>query len=114
MTTLEIANRLIKLCRNSEFIKAEEELYGSDIIHIEANGMEFKGFENVLLKEKEFIENLKANPMVKISEPLIAGDYFTIRMYMEFNHKELGFKKVDEIIVYKVNNGKIIYLKCYS
>jgi hypothetical protein len=113
MTTQEIANRLIKLCRNGEFVKAEEELYGPDIIHVEANGKEFKGFENVLLKEKEFMEKLKASPLVKISEPLVAGDYFTIRMYMEFNHKELGSKTVDEIIIYKVQNGKIVFLKCY-
>jgi hypothetical protein len=113
MTTQEIANRLIKICRNGDFLKAEEELYAQDIVHIEANGEEFNGLENVLLKEKQFLSKLDKRPLIKISEPLVAGDFFTVRLYMEFNHKELGEKIVDEIIVYKVNNGKIVYLKCF-
>ena len=113
MTTQKIADKLIQLCRSGEFIKAEQELYGPDITHIEANGEEFKGFDVVLLKEKQFLEKLENNPVVKVSEPIIAGDYFTISMHMEFIYKELGSKIIDEIIVYKVNNGKIVYLKCF-
>jgi hypothetical protein len=113
MTTQEVANRLIQLCRNGEFIKAEQEFYGPNIVHVEANGEEYKGFEVVLLKEKEFLEKLEKKPVVKVSEPIVANDAFTIGMHMEFTHKELGSKIIDEIIVYKVNKGKIIYLKCY-
>ena len=113
MTTQEVAKRLVELCRNGEFVKAEEELYGANIVHVEANGQEFKGFEDVLLKEKQFLEKLENKPLGKVSEPLVAGDFFSISMHMEILHKELGSKIMDEIIVYKVNNGKIVYLKCY-
>jgi hypothetical protein len=113
MTTQEIANRLIKICRNGDFLKAEEELYAEEVVHIEANGEEFKGLENVLLKEKQFLSKLNKSPLIKISEPLVAGDFFTVRMYLEFDHKELGERIVDEIVVYKVGNGKIVYLKCF-
>jgi hypothetical protein len=113
MTTQEVANKLIQLCQNGEFVKAEQELYGSNIVHIEANGEEFNGFEVVLLKEKQFLEKLEKKPVVKVSEPIVTNDFFTIGMHMEFIHKELGSKIIDEIIVYKVNKGKIVYLKCY-
>lgn len=113
MTTQEVANRLIQLCRNGEFINAEQELYGSNIVHVETNGQEFKGFEDVLLKEKQFLEKLEKKPLVKVSEPIVVNDFFTISMHMEFTQKELGSKIIDEIIVYKVNKGKIVYLKCY-
>ena len=113
MTTKEVADKLVQLCRKGEFIRAEQELYGSQVMHIEANGEEFNGFDLVLLKEKQFLEKLENKPAVKVSEPLVAGNYFTISMHMEFVHKELGTKIIDEIIVYKVNNGKIVYIKCY-
>ena len=113
MTTQEVASRLVQLCQNGEFVEAEEELYGPNIIHVEANGTEFKDFDAVLLKEKQFLEKLEYKPLIKISEPIVAGDYFSISMHMEFTHKELESKTIDEIIVYQVTRGKIAYLKCY-
>jgi len=113
MTTQEIANRMVHLCRNGEFVNAEEELYDANIVHVEANGTEFKGFDAVLSKEKHFLKKLEGKPVIRVSEPIVAGDFFTLGMHMEFSHSELGAKILDEIVVYQVSNGKIVYLKCY-
>ncbi len=114
MTTQEIAKRLVILCREGAFVQAEEELYGSTIVHVETTGQEFKGFNDVLLKEKQFLEKLENKPLVKVSEPIVAGDFFSISMHIEFTHQERGHKMIDEVIIYKVNHGKIEYLKCYA
>ena len=114
MTTQEIADRLTILCQNGEFVQAEEELYGPNTLHIETDGQEFKGLDNLLLKEKQFLEKLENKPLIKVSEPIVAGDYFSLSMHMEINHKELGHKIMEEIVIYKVNDGKIVYLKCYA
>jgi hypothetical protein len=106
MTTQEIASRLVSLCRTGQFVQAEEELYGPEIVHIEVDEIEFKGFQNVLTKEKQFLEKLESKPLIRVSEPIVAGDFFSISMYMEINHKELGRKKLDEIIIYKVNKDR--------
>jgi hypothetical protein len=95
-------------------VKAELELYGQDVVHVETTGQEFKGFDIVLMKEKQFLEKLQDKPLIKVSEPLVAGDYFSISMYMKFVHSELGPRNIEEIIVYKVTHGKITHLKCYA
>lgn len=113
MTTQDVATRLIHLCRNGEFVKAEEELYWQDVIHIEANGEKFEGISNLILKEKQFLEKLTEKPVVKISDPIIAGNFFAISMHLEFMHKETGPGIFDEVLVYKVINGKIVLVVCY-
>ncbi len=112
--TGEVAGRLIELCGNNEFLQAEQELYDENVIHIEIDGQEFKGFNEVLLKEKQFLENLINKPSVKISEPIISGDYFSVRMQMEVDHKQNGHRSMDELIVYRVVSGKIVFVKCYA
>ena len=113
MTTHEVADRLVYLCRNGEFVKAEEELYSPYTLHIEADGEEFKGIDNLLLKEKQFLEKLENKPVIVISDPIVAGNFFSVNMHMEINHKEIGNKSLDEIVIYEVNYGKIVFLRCY-
>jgi len=113
MSTQDIAGRLIHLCRNGEFIQAEEELYWQNAIQIEATGEKFEGIENLILKEKQFLDKLTEKPVVNVSDAIIASDFFAIKMHMEYVHKETGSGIIDEILVYKVNNGKIVLLVCY-
>ena len=113
MNTTEIANRLVELCRKNEFVQAERELYAADIVHIEVDGTEFKGFDDVLQKEIQFLEQLKSAPVTEVSDPLVAGNYFTIRMRMQCEHNQRGKMDMDELLLYKVAGGKIVYLKCY-
>ncbi len=114
MTTQEVAERLVFLCRNGEFVQAEEELYSQNVIHIETDGQEYKGIDNLLLKEKQFLEKLENKPVIKVSDPIVAGNFFFVNMHLEIILKELGNKILDEIIIYEVNNGKIVFLRCYS
>ena len=114
MNTHEIANRLVELCRKGDFVEAEIELYDANIIHIEIDNQEFKGFNDVLLKEEQFLAKLKTKPLIEVSDPIVAGKYFTIRMFMQCEHEERGAFTIEEIIIYKVNNGKIVYLRCYA
>jgi hypothetical protein len=113
MTTQQVADRLVELCRKGEFVRAEQELYGPNIVHVEFDGKEFTGYETVLQKEVQFLAKLKAEPTVEVSDPIVAGDYFTIRMYMHCEHEDRGKININEIIIYKVTDGKIVYLKCY-
>jgi hypothetical protein len=114
MTTTEVANRLVELCGAGEFLQAEKELYATEIVHVETDGKEFKGFETVYAKEEEFLKQLKSTPQVKVSDPIVAGSYFSIRMEMAFNHNIRGEVALQELIIYKVANGKIIYLQCFA
>jgi hypothetical protein len=113
METLEIALRLAELCRKNEFVQAEKEFYAADIIHTEADGTTFKGIDEVMQKEVQFLQQLKSPPVTQVSEPLVAGNYFSVRMQMQCEHNQRGKIDLDELLVYKVAVGKIVALVCY-
>jgi hypothetical protein len=87
MTTNEVANILIKLCEEGKFIQAQEELYHNKITSIETDRSKTTGASNMLAKERRFLDNVKKINFVKCSEPLTAGNYFTIVMQMSLELK---------------------------
>jgi len=64
-------------------------------------------------KEVDFLKQLKSPPVTRVSEPLVAGNYFTVRLQMQCEHNQRGKIDMDELLVYKVADGKIVYLVCY-
>lgn len=109
MTTAAVANRLIDLCRIGNFIQAQEELYHTDIISIDPDGSRTIGAANMHAKEQRFLSNLDKVHHIGYSEPLIAGNYFTVILRMEIEIKNIGYKEFEEICVYQVADGKIIF-----
>jgi len=82
MTTQEIANRLVELCRNGKVEEAKEELFAPDIISIEPyEGLlpkETKGMDAIRKKAGLFVSMVEDFYGDAISDPVIAGDYFSI------------------------------------
>jgi hypothetical protein len=109
MTTAMVAGRLIELCKEGKFIEAQHELYDTDIISIDPDGSKTVGASNMHAKEQRFLENLEKIHRIWFSDPLIAGNYFSVILIMEIDIKKVGHKTFEEICVYQVAGGKIIF-----
>ena len=109
MTTANVASRLIELCKQGEFIQAQLELYDKDIKSIDPDGTKTEGALNMNAKEQRFLNNLEKIHSISFSAPLIAGTYFSVILKMEIEIKNIGYKYFEEICVYQVANGKIIF-----
>ncbi len=112
MTTKEIAMFLVDMCRKGEVEEAKEALFAKDAISIEpAEGIlpkETKGMDAIRKKGGLFIsmvENFYGNT---ISDPVIAGDYFSIAWDTDIQMKGEDRKTNSELCVYKTSAGKII------
>lgn len=109
MTTAEIAQRLASLCRNNEFIRAQQELYAPSILRIETDGKQTRGKEQTLAQEQAFLESL-SSIHTEVSEPLVVDAYFSASMHLTIALKKDGSThRFDEICVYKVEEGKIVF-----
>lgn len=113
MTVQEIANRLVELCRKGEFEKTYEELYDPiNIVSIETNDPEpntIQGMEAILEKAKGFEEKVEEMHSHILSEPLVAGNHFSLSWTMNCTFKGApGPIEMAEICVYEVQNGKIV------
>lgn len=113
MTVHGIASRLVELCRKGEFETAQKELYSDDAVSIEqqpspAFAKETKGLAAILEKGRLWNSMVEQTHGLTVSEPIIAGTRFAIAMTFDVTMKQRGRNLFEEIIVYKVNNGKIV------
>lgn len=112
MTTQEVANRLVELCRKGNYEDAVKELYSPNIVSIEPEGVPDRivsGLEAIAQKGKNFeakIEQFNANI---ITDPIVADNIFSCAMLMNVNMKGVPVPvDMNEICVYTVADGKIV------
>jgi SnoaL-like domain len=113
MTTVEIANRLVELCKKGDFEGAQKELFAEDAVSIEPHGTpdfekETKGLDAIIEKGKKWSEMVEESHGGEVSEPLIAGDSFAVTMTMDITMKGRGRMAMTELCIYHVKDGKII------
>jgi len=113
MTTSEIANHLIELCRKGNFEKAQKDLFSDDAVSIEPHatpdfGKETKGLNAILEKGKKFSSMVGETHSVTISDPLIASNSFACALNMDVTMKGQGRMAMKELCVYEVKDGKIV------
>lgn len=113
MTTQQIASRLVELCRQGQFEKAQKELFANDAVSIEPHATpdfekETKGLDAILKKGEKWGSMVEQMHDMKVSEPVIATGSFAITMYMDVSMK--GGHKMDmtELCVYQTKDGKIV------
>src|SRR6187399_1171609 len=102
MNTKEIALRLVELCREGEFEKAQKELFAKDAVSIEPYATpdfekETKGLGAILKKGEKFESMVEKYNEVKVSEPLISGNSFAIALSMNLTMKGKGDMDMSEL-----------------
>ena len=110
MTTQQVANRLVELCRQGKYSEAHAELYSENIVSLEPGGPmpRVEGIAGVQQKGEQFNEMMEEFYGGEVSEPLIADNYFSVMMSLDVKYKGQERTKSSEICVYEVKDGKII------
>jgi hypothetical protein len=108
-TITEIASRLSALCSGLKFVEAYTELFSEHAESIDPvyKNEPLKGLANLVDREKQFLAAAEIHH-IKLSEPIFAGNYFSLIISMDFTRQGQERKMLEELCVYKVENGKII------
>ena len=113
MTTAEVAKHLVELCRKGQFDEAAKQLYSADIVSLEAVDMpnaprETRGIEGVKKKSEWWNANHTIHNF-SADGPFVAVDKFAVIFDIDVTHKPSGQRrKMKEVAVYTVGNGKIM------
>ena len=113
-TTKEIADKLVSLCSQGKFHEATEALYSPDIVSMEAGAppgqsRESKGIAAVKAKGEWWVANHEVHSS-KVEGPLVAGSHFAVTFKLDVTFKPQSKRfTMEEIAVYKVADGKIVY-----
>jgi hypothetical protein len=113
MTTQETANKLIDFMRQGKMMEAQAELYSDEIVSIEPEGNMAphitKGKAAVAEKGRQFAEMIEERHGGSCSDPVVGGRFFSISMTLDATMKGMGRQLLDEICLYEVKDGKIVF-----
>jgi hypothetical protein len=113
MTTHEVAEELVRLCREGKFREAVETLYAEEIVSVEAFAPEgqsttMTGLEAVKGKGEWWQANHEVHSAT-VEGPLVAGNYFATTFKMDVTFKPQGRRfHMEEIAVYEVKDGTVV------
>ena len=115
MSTIDVANRLVELCRQGKNHEAITSLYAPDIVSVEAatapgaTSREVTGRDAVLAKGQWWMENHDVHD-AKVTGPWPNGDQFIVGHMFDVTHKPSGKRfTMEEQALYTVRNGKIAH-----
>ncbi|HEY4323640.1 MAG TPA: SnoaL-like domain-containing protein [Mucilaginibacter sp.] len=107
-TIVEISNRLASLVGEQRFVEAYSELFSEHAESIDPinNNVPIVGLAFLIEREKQFLAVTEIHD-INVSPISYAGNYFSIVISMDFTGGNMERKKLEELCVYKVENGKI-------
>jgi hypothetical protein len=112
MTTEQIAKRFYELAREGKWDVVLDELFSKEAKSIEpshAQGLKsVTGLNAIREKAKQWAESIEEVHGGYTNEPIVAGNYFACAMGIDMTFKGKARKKIDEIALYEVKDGRII------
>ena len=113
MTTQEIGEKLVELCRQGKALEAIESLYAPSIVSVEATPMpdgsrEMQGLDKVIGKAQWWQSENEVHSAT-VDGPLVADSRFCVRFKYDITNKKSGKQMtMDELGVYHVADGKVV------
>jgi len=111
MTTQEIANKLVTLCKAGKYEECYEQLYSPNCMSIEPAGAALEvceGLDQIAAKGIAWTEQMKEYHGSSVGDPIVSGKFFSVPMMVDYTTKDGVRRKMEEICVYEVEDGKII------
>ncbi len=110
MSTVELANDFVAICKTGDFDTAGEKYWSPDVESIEpmpGDMQHIKGIEGVRAKGEWWYANHEIHGVV-VEGPYVSGDQFVVRFQMDLTPKETGVRiQMDEVGIYDIKDGKI-------
>lgn len=115
MSTMEVGNRLVSLCKAGDFRGAIEAVYGNDIVSVEpcdmGGGRETRGIDAVRAKTEHWEASNEVHSCT-VTGPFPHDDRFAVTFDLEVTPKAgpmAGQRfKMSEVGLYTVKAGKVV------
>lgn len=111
-TTAEVAARFNELAKEGSWDKIQDELFAENAVSVEppnVPGMQsVEGLAAIKEKGRQFNESVEEMHDGYSTDPVVAGNFFSVAMGLDATMKGMGRMRMDEIAVYEVKDGKIV------
>lgn len=113
MNTMEIAKKLVTLCKEGRNADAVNTLFSDDAVSVEAGAppggqREFKGLAAIKAKGEWWMANHEIHS-ANVTGPWPHDERFVVGFQYDVTNKPSGKRmKMDEVGLYTIKNGKIV------
>ncbi len=111
MSTKEVADKLVAMCREGKFADVYKEMFADDAVAIEPDvspAPRTEGKKALLQKAAQFNDMVEEMHAFSVSDPIVADSYFACTMLLDATMKGQGRQKMEEVCVYGVKDGKVV------
>lgn len=116
MTTQDVADRYYELARQGKWFEIQDELFADHVKSVEPADAPARyrylknaeGKANVRRKAEEWVRRVEKVYDQYFSAPVVGGNRFAMAWGIEADVMGLGRRRIDEIMVYEVANGRIV------
>ncbi|MCE7064526.1 SnoaL-like domain-containing protein [Dyadobacter sp. CY326] len=112
LTTQEVAARFHELAQEEQWSAIQDEFFADNVKSIEPeNSPYFSNAEGkALVRQKgdDFLQKIKAIHRLYTSEPIVTGNHFAVAREIDVTVLGSGRIQINQIMLYKVQNGKIV------
>lgn len=111
MSTQSVAEQLVQMCREGKNGEVLEQFYADNIVSREiasAPAPVVEGKDAVRKKSEEWFASVEEFHSSTISDPVVAGNFFSCSMAFDITFKGRGRTQMEEICVYEVADDKIV------
>jgi len=115
MNTMEVANKLVALCREGKNLESIQTLYADDAVSVEAGvppgvdmSREARGLTELAAKSKWWFDNHEVHSAT-ITGPWPHDERFIVGFQFDVTNKPSGMRmQMNEVGLYTVKGGKIV------
>lgn len=112
LTTVEVAKRFHELAQQEKWFDIQVEFFADHVKSIDPPGSPFfgcaEGLDAVRRKGEEFLKKVTAIHGLSTTAPIVAGNRFAVGREMDITVEGHGRIQLNEIMLYQVENGKIV------
>ncbi|MEO8853305.1 MAG: SRPBCC domain-containing protein [Ginsengibacter sp.] len=111
-TIQEIAVRFNELAQQEKWFEIQDEFFSDNVKSIDPPKSPYFGYAegrvNVRKKGEDFVKTIEEFHSAHTTEPVIGGNHFAAGRELDVTVKGLGRIRINEIMLYEVEHGKII------
>jgi predicted ester cyclase len=112
LTTQQVADRFYELALQEKWFEIQDELFADHVQSIEPVHSPYmqnaSGKANVFQKGQAFVQRIQEVHQVATTPLIVAANHFTVGRIMDITVEGLGRIHINQIMLYQVENGKII------
>lgn len=97
-----------------ELLEAFEKHYHPDVVMVDKNAVLAEGKDANREREKAFLGNVTAFHGAEVKAVAVGDGVTMIEWHFDYEHKEWGHMKYDQVAVQRWQDGQIIHERFYS